>query len=182
MAKSLNKPTLQKELLVSIQEFNTDKISTYVINNKLENQLLIYCFDKDELLSSRSTWVLWFCYEKNKKILLKFQDKLIQNLNKTNLHNGVIRNTLRLFQNEPIPEKYESFMLDKCYSYIKNAGEAIAVRAFAMTVVFNISKPYPELLNELKSVLIHVNHPDESPGVKSKVKNTLKDIDKVLNK
>ena len=73
-------------------------------------------------------------------------------------------------------------MLDKCYSYIKNAGEAIAVRAFAMTVVFNISKPYPELLNELKSVLIHVNHPDESPGVKSKVKNTLKDIDKVLNK
>ena len=49
-----------------------------------------------------------------------------------------------------------------------------------MTIIFNISKPYPELLSELKSVLQFLNHPDESGGIKSRIKNTLKDIDLVL--
>ena len=71
-------------------------------------------------------------------------------------------------------------MIDTCYGYIKNPNEAIAVRAFAMTIIFNISKPYPELLSELKSVLQFLNHPDESGGIKSRIKNTLKDIDLVL--
>ena len=80
-----------------------------------------------------------------------------------------------------MPKKTESFILDKCFEYIKNPSEAIAVRAFAITVVFNIAKPYPELLNELVIVLNHLSETEDGPGIRSRVKNTIKAIHK-LNK
>ena len=80
-----------------------------------------------------------------------------------------------------VPKKQESFLLDVCYSYIQNPNQAIAVRAFAMTIIYNISKPYPELLIELKAILQLINRPEESSGIKSRIKNILKDIEKILN-
>jgi hypothetical protein len=48
-------------------------------------------------------------------------------------------------------------------------------------VVFNIAKPYPELLNELVIVLNHLSETEDGPGIRSRVKNTIKAIHK-LNK
>ena len=145
----------------------------------LLEELLKCALDKDHLLSSRAMWVLGHCSDMDYDAIKKYHGKLIMNLATPGLHNGVIRNTLRLYQQHPVPEKYHSFLLDKCYDYIKDPSEAIAVRAFAMTVVFSISKPYPELLDELKMVLTHPESYEESPGIRSRVKSTLKAIDKL---
>ncbi len=171
---------LSNELIDHIKFFNPKHLAQDVLNRKRLSELVSLCFDKDLLISSRATWVLWHCSDIDFNALIPYHINLINNLKNKNLHNGVIRNTLRLFQKHAVPKKKESFMIDICYSYIKNPNEAIAVRAFAMTIIFNISKPYPELLLELKSVLELLNHPDESGGIKSRIKNTLKDIDKVL--
>jgi hypothetical protein len=173
---------LSVDLIGNINSFNPKRIAQLVVADNLMNELVKFCLDKDHLISSRAACVLGYCFEVDKKMVIPYFDKLIDNLKNEHLHNGVIRNTLRLFQKHPVPQKKESQMLDMCYGYINDSGEAIAVRAFAMTVIYNISLPYPELLLELKGVLIHINHPEESAGIKSRIKNTLNQIEKLSKK
>lgn len=170
---------LKEELLSDIREFKAPVLAQRIIDDKLLNVLFLFTIDKDHLLSSRAMWVFGHCSDINYNLTKPFHLDLINNLKENNLHNGVIRNTLRLFQKHPVPQKTESFLLDKCFEYIKNPSEAIAVRAFAITIVFNISKPYPDLLNELLLVLTHMNETENSPGIKSRVKNTIKAIHKL---
>jgi len=170
---------LSVDLIGNINSFNSKRIAQHVVADNLMNDLVKLCFDKDHLISSRAAWVIWHCFELEKKIVLPYFDTLIDNLKNEHLPNGVIRNTLRLFQKYPVPQKKESQMLDICYGFIIDSGQAIAVRAFAMTVIYNISLPYPELLLEFKGMLIHINHPEESAGIKSRIRNTLRQIEKL---
>jgi hypothetical protein len=170
---------LKKELLPDIREFKAPALAQKILDNNQFSELVALVFEKNQLLSSRAMWVLGHCSDLNYDCVLPYQVKLINNLKQKNLHNGVVRNTLRLFQKHTVPEKSESFMLDKCFGYVRDPAEAIAVRAFAITVVFNISKPYPELLNELLVVLSHLSETEDGPGIRSRVKNTIKDIYKI---
>ena len=172
---------LAQKLIVNIRFFNPMQLAKDVLKYDSIKELVNLCLHKDSLISSKATWVLWHCDDIDYKTVAPFYNKLINNLKNRNLHNGVIRNTLRLFQKQMVPKKQESFLLDVCYSYIQNPNQAIAVRAFAMTIIYNISKPYPELLIELKAILQLINRPEESSGIKSRIKNILKDIEKILN-
>lgn len=158
------------------RNFKATELAKTILANHLEEELLISSLDDDQLISNRAMWVLNHCADLEFERIKPFHVKLINHLKNKNLHSGVIRSILRMFQNHPVPKKLESFMLDKCFECIKNPSEAIAVRAFAMTVVFNISKPYPELLNELSIVLNHLNVTEESAAIRARTKNTLKEI------
>lgn len=170
---------IKEALLPDIREFKAPALAQKIINSNQISELVSLAFEKDHLLSSRAMWVFGHCSDIDYNCTKPYHLKLINNLKQKNLHNGVIRNTLRLFQIHSVPKKTESFMLDKCFEYIKNPSEAIAVRAFAITVVFNISKPYPELLNELFIVLNHLSETEEGPGIRSRVKNIIKAIQKL---
>lgn len=161
------------------RNFNAMELAKTILGNKLEKELLVYALSDNQLVSNRAIWVLTHCSDIEPERIKIFHIKLINHLKNKNLHSGVIRSVLKIFQEQPVPKKLESFMLDKCFEYIKNPTEAIAVRAFAMTVIFNISKPYPELLNELSIVLQHLNIADESAAVINRAKHTLKDITKL---
>lgn len=160
------------------RNFKAPELAKTILTNHLEKELLILALDKDQLISNRAMWVLNHCNDLEFERIKPFYVKLINHLKSKNLHSGVIRSILRMFQSYPVPKKLESFMLDKCFEYIKNTSEAIAVRAFAMTVALNISKPYPELLNELSIVLNHLNIAEESAAINARTKNTLKEIAK----
>ncbi len=170
---------IKDALLPDIREFKAPALAQKIINSNQISELVSLAFEKDHLLSSRAMWVFGHCSDIDYNCTKPYHLKLINNLKQKNLHNGVIRNTLRLFQIHSVPKKTESFMLDKCFEYIKNPSEAIAVRVFAIRVVFNISKPYPELLNELLIVLNHLSETEEGPGIRSRVKNTIKAIQKL---
>ncbi len=83
---------------------------------------------------------------------------------------------LHLFQNHPVPKKHETFLLDKAFSYLTNPSESIAIRVFSMTVIFNISKPYPDLLNELQLAIHHLVETESSAAILSRSKKTLAQI------
>lgn len=169
---------IRYKLTEDIRDFKAPLLAQEILNNCLEKDLLLLCLEKDHLLSSRAMWVLGHCSDIDYDRIKPFHEQLIDNLKQENLHNGVIRNTLGLFQQYNVPATHEAFMLDKCYGYIKNPSEAIAVRTFSVSVVYNISKPYPELVQELSIVLNHLSLSDEGPAIRARVKNTLKDIAK----
>ncbi len=175
-----NHSNLITDVIENIKFFNPSTLAHEILKKNKLLELVNLCFNEDLLISSRATRVLWHCSDIEVGLVIPFHNRLIENLKNKNIHNGVIRNTLRLFQNYNVPKKKESFMLDVCYGYIKDPNQAIAVRAFAMTIIYNISKPYPDLLLELKTVLQILNHHEEGAGIKSRIKNTIKDIDKAL--
>lgn len=161
------------------RNFKAPVLAKTILSKNLEKELLVFALDKDQLISNRAIWVLNHCADIEPDRIKLFHSKLISHLKNKNLHNGVIRSVLRIIRNHPVPKKQESFMLDKCLEYIKNPSEAIAVRAFAMPVAFNIAKPYPELLNELEIILRNFNIAEESAGIKVTIRNTLNKIAKL---
>lgn len=179
LEKNIKVSPLAAELTNDIRGFKAPDLAVYALKQDLLGELVSCALNEDHLLSSRAMWVLGHCSDLDYNSLKKYHDRLIKNLERPGLHNGVIRNTLRLYQEHPAPEKHHSFLLDTCYGYIKDAAEAIAVRAFSITVVFHISKPYPELLDELALVLRHLSIQEEPPAIRSRVKNTLKAIAKL---
>lgn len=166
-------------LVFENRNFKVSEMAKTILTDHLEKQLLISALDKDSLKSNKAMWILNHCAEVDFNRIKPFQIKLINHLKNKNLNSGVIRSILHIFQKQPVPKKQQSFILDKCFEYIKNPSEAIAVRVYAITVVFNISKPYPDLLNELSVVLNHLNITEESGAIKARTKNTLKQIAKL---
>lgn len=178
---SLTLSDIRAELAADIREFKAPALAKDILKHDKESDLISLALEKDKLVSSRAMWVLGHCDDMEHERIVPFHDQLIRNLKHKDLHNGVIRNTLRLFQKYPVPQKQESFMLDLCYSYLKNPSEAIAVRAFSITVAYNISKPYPELLQELLMVLNEMSIHEDGAAMRSRIKNTTKAIRKLLN-
>lgn len=164
------------------RNFNAKELAQTILLYHQEKELLTYALNENQLISNRAIWVLTHCADLEPERIKPFHEVLINHLKNKKLHSGVVRSIVRIFQTQAVPKKLQSFMLDKCYEFIKNPAEAIAVRAFAMTVVFNISKPYPELLNELAIVLNHLNITEESAGIKNRAKHTLQNIAKLKAK
>ncbi len=164
------------------RQFNASELANAILLNHQEDELLTFALSKDQLISNRAMWVLNHCADLDFERIKPFQAKLINHLKNSHIHSGVVRSVLRIFRDQSIPQKHKAFMLDKCFSYLKNPSEAIAVRVFAMTIILNISKPYPELLNELSAVLMHISAEEESPAMRARVRHTLKEIKKAKSK
>jgi hypothetical protein len=49
-----------------------------------------------------------------------------------------------------ISRKHLGKATDSCFKILMNENEAVAIRAFAMSVIFNISEKEPDIKNELK--------------------------------
>jgi hypothetical protein len=161
------------------RKFNAKALAKTIIDNHLEKELLVFALDKDQLISNRAMWVLNHCSDIDFDRVKPFHDKLINHLKNKHIHSGVVRSILRIFQYHHVPKKHESFLLDRCFDYLKNPSEVITVRVFAMAIVFNISMPYPELLNELSIILNHMLETEESGALRSRAKYTLKMIAKI---
>jgi hypothetical protein len=43
--------------------------------------------------------------------------------------------------------------MDSCFRYIEDINEKPAVKAFALTVLYKLSKQYPDILPEIKEIV-----------------------------
>lgn len=91
------------------------------------------------------------------------------------VHVGIRRNIVRLYQFAPIPEHIEGQLYDHCLQFIQDPQEAIAVRAFSMTVCYRIVERYPDLANELR-VSIEESLEDASSGLQNRASKILKKL------
>lgn len=164
------------------RNFKASVLAKTILAKNKETELLVFALKKDPIISNRAMWVLTHCADLDPARIKPFHSKLINHLKNKNIHSGVIRSVLRIFQNQEVSKKQESFMIDVCLEFIKNPSEVIGVRAFAMPVAFNISKNYPQLLHELQMILLNLNIAEESAGIKVRTKNTLKRIAKQNSK
>ncbi|HRO07744.1 MAG TPA: hypothetical protein PK611_10075 [Saprospiraceae bacterium] len=149
--------------------------SDYMIQNpdKLSD-ILDFLLDDNIQIVQNAAWILGKAGQIPSDILAIHFDRIIHILDRPK-HPSVTRNIIRILQLTEIPEQYQGLIYDRCFNYIINPNVPTAIRAFSITVCHHIARYHPELKTELQITLKDI-YQDGSPGIKSRIKNTLKHL------
>lgn len=170
---------IEKLIAQSHSDYVNAELLNFIDNNEAHFEILMgFFFDDYWLHNQRSSWVISPLLAKHPALIEPYIEKIIAHLEIAK-HDSFARNTMRLFQEIEIPENYHAKLYDYCIRQISDIKQAVAIKVFAMTVCYQIARPYPELLKELK-MAIETQFPHEKPGFKSRSRKTLALINKDL--
>ncbi|MEP6949220.1 MAG: hypothetical protein ABI863_08105 [Ginsengibacter sp.] len=164
---------LKKEILKEHSKKQCNKIVSWVGNDKNKfNELFQLFLHGEYRITQRAAWPLSYCVIAHPHFMVHHYKELLDNLKKSNLHNSIKRNTVRLLQTADIPEKHEGGVMEICFKYLESPGEAVAIKAFSLTVLGRLAKKYPEIVPEIK-LIIEEQLPHQTAAFKSRAKNFL---------
>lgn len=168
--------TLREQILKEHSRSNCDKIVRWIGGNQQRFDELFQLFLNDEYrVVQRAAWPVSNTVSEHPALIQKHFGKLLKNLQKPGIHDAVKRNSVRLLQEVDIPKKYQGAVMDICFNYIASPTEAVAIKAFSLTVVQQLSAQYPEIIPEIK-LLIEENYERETAAFKARAKMVLKKL------
>ena len=145
---------LRETILKEHSKVNCTRIVHWIGADQKRFDELFNLFLQDEYrVVQRAAWPLSYAVIAHPELIKKHFGKLIRNLNKKGLHDAVKRNTVRLLQDITIPEKFHGEVMNRCFDYIQAPDETAAVKAFSLTLLEKFSVQYPEIKNELKTII-----------------------------
>lgn len=164
---------IEEELLREYSKKQTVKIAKYVGDDPQKFKHLINLLASNSvLISQRTSWVLSACTDQYPELAKPHLKELVNHLKKPS-HDAVKRHILRMLQNIEIPKNLYGNITDLCFRFLSSSNEPVAIKVFAMTVLYNITQHEPDLKNELK-ILIEDQMDYESPAFTSRGGKILK--------
>lgn len=133
---------------------NALRIASYAVQSKKYFKELMDCYtDTDYRISQRAAWsVSWAA--KNKPAMIEpYIAVLVKRLQEPDVHPAVIRNAVRILEDIAIPEQFHGEVMNACFGFIETPSTPAAIKAFSLTVLFNLTKQYPEIKPELKLII-----------------------------
>ncbi len=165
---------IQSALLQEHSKEQCDRIVQYIGDNGQRFAMLMELFFKGEYrITQRAAWPMSYCVHNHPELIRPYFKPLLDNLDKPGLHDAIIRNTVRLLQDVEIPKKYHGKVMSMCFDYIQSNETAIAIKAFSLTILQNLSKRYPEIIPELK-LIIEERWEHETAAFRSRARKILK--------
>lgn len=137
--------------------------------------LVALFFQGDYRLTQHAAWPLSYCVRQHPSLAKPFFKKFIDQLGDDRAPVAARRNIVRLLQFVEIPRRYQGKLMNICFQLVSDPQQAIAVKAFSLTILENLSSIYPEILPELKAV-IESRWEFETPAFRSRGKKILKKI------
>jgi len=164
---------LRNQILKEHTKENCKTIVEWVGNDFSRFNQLFNLFLNDEYrVTQRAAWPLSYCVIAHPQFIKNNFGKLVSNLQKPSLHDSIKRNTVRLLQSVEIPEKYEGMVLEICFKYVESPNEAVAIKAFALSVLGHLAKKHPDIIPEIK-LLIEEQLSHQTVAFKSRAKKLL---------
>jgi hypothetical protein len=164
---------LKEEILKEHSKEQCHKIVQWVGKSQQRFDELFALFLQGEYrITQRASWPLSYCVEAHPAFMKNNFESLLNNLQRPGLHDAIKRNTIRLLQYVDIPEKFQGKVMDICFAYVAAPTEAVAIKAFSLTVLGNLAKIYPEILPEIK-LLVQEQLPYQTAAFKSRAKHFL---------
>jgi len=165
---------LKEEILKEHSKKQCNKIVEWVGTEKKKIDELFHLFLHGEYrITQRAAWPLSYCAIAHPQLMKDNFEKLIDNLKRPKLHDSIKRNSIRLLQSMDIPEELEGDVMGICFKYLESPDEAVAIKAFSLSVLSNLAKKYPEIISEIK-LLINEQLPYQSTAFKSRSKLFMK--------
>ena len=167
---------LREAILAEHSKAQTNKIINWVGDSQKRFDELFSLFLNDEYrVVQRAGWPLSYIAIAYPKLIVKHFSELLKNLHKSRLHSAVKRNTVRMLQEITIPQRFHGDVMNLCFDYISSPDEAVAVKAFSLTILQNLSKQYFDIKQELKTII--ENRWDfETAAFHSRVRKILKKL------
>jgi hypothetical protein len=116
-------------------------------------ELMKLIFAGEYRLTQRAAWPMNYCAQRRPELIRPYLPKLLDCLERDDMHDAVKRNILRLLQHVEIPRQLAGKVYSHCVDLIDDAFEPVAVRAFALTVAARIAKSEPDLMSELRLIV-----------------------------
>jgi hypothetical protein len=135
-------------------------------------ELMKVFFAGDYRLTQRAAWPMNYCAERHPKLILPYLPKLLDCLEREDMHDAVRRNVVRLLQYIEIPKRLTGKVYSHCIDLLDDADQPAAVRAFAMTVATRIAKSEPDLINELR-LIVSKHLPHATAAFRARAKQVL---------
>ena len=138
-------------------------------------QLMKLFFEGEYRVMQRAGWPMSYCVRKYPELIQPYFERLIKNLEHKNLHEAVIRNTVRVLEVVDIPKRWQGQVMNICFNYLLSNEAAAAIKAYTLTVLDNLRSKYPEIGPELKLV-IEERWPHEKAAFRSRARKILKKL------
>jgi len=165
---------LRETILDEHSKANCNKIVNWVGDSQKRFDELFNLFLNSEYrVNQRAAWPLSYCVIANPAFITKHFSRLVKNLHRSGIHDSVKRNTVRLLQHIEIPKKFHGEIMDICFRYISSPHEPVAIKAFSLSILQNLSQQYPEIRNEIK-LIIEERWEHETAAFKSRARKFLK--------
>ena len=115
-------------------------------------KLLKLSFNEKDPLAWRAGWILDGSDELYPGLASDHISKIIQKLPDLK-STGTVRSLLRLLSRYEISEDDQGLLIDLCFGYMVSGFYPVAVKVHAMQIIYNHVLLYPELKNELVTVI-----------------------------
>lgn len=147
-------------------------VAAYIGNDKQKFlQLINVMTENSPKHAQKASWVMEHCYKAHPELVIAHIAQLLD-LIKPEVHQGVRRAIFHCLENQPMSDDQAGIALEKGFHCLTSATESVAVKAFAMGMLLNLTQEYPELKHELR-LQIEAQLPYQSPGYKSKAARVL---------
>ncbi|MBI3140075.1 MAG: hypothetical protein HYZ15_15980 [Sphingobacteriales bacterium] len=169
--------SLRDTILKEHSKANCLKIVGWIgSDQKKFNELFrLFLSDENSSVIQRASWPLSYAVEAHPAFIRPHFSKLLKNLKKPGLHDAAKRNTLRMLQDLDIPERFRGDLMNTCFEYIESVSEKPAIKAFSLTILYNLSLQYQDIRPELKTI-IEDRWEYETAAFRSRARKILKAI------
>lgn len=167
---------LRQEILKEHSKAQCNKIVEWIGSSQKRFDELFGLFMNDEYrVVQRAAWPLSDAVIEYPPFIEPHYEALIKKLKQPNQHGAVKRNGIRLLQEIDIPGKWQGDIMNICFNLLSSPTEAVAVKAFCITVLGNLAQKYPEIIPELK-LLVLDQLPHQSAAFKVRVRDLFKKL------
>jgi len=166
--KILEEKVYSKEQALAVSEYAGSSVERFA--------KLMQCFLSSEYrLAQRAAWSVSWAAKQKPDLIEPYIKDLVAQLPRKDVHDAVIRNSFRILQQIEIPESLHGKLMNHCFAFIESNSSPVAIKAFSLTTLFNLSKSYPEIRNELR-LLIEERWNHETAAFKSRGRKILKEL------
>ena len=145
---------IRDEILKEHSKAQALKIASYACSSKKNFKELMVCFTDDEYrLAQRAAWSVSWAAKKKPEMIKPYIKNIVSHLQRKDVHASVIRNSVRILEEIEIPEIFHGEVMNTCFGFIETPSTPVAIKAFSLTTLFNLSKKYPEIRSELKLII-----------------------------
>ncbi len=166
-------------------ELHSSRLHADILADKIEEDPDVYdrvweiMLETEHPVSMRAAWALTIFAKRHPYFIEPRADEIIHALKKVESP-SVRRCLLSLLTHADLPEKQAGFLFDFCFELLESPSAEIAHKAYAMTILYNISKKEPDLKPELVA-LFESQQDDESGAIIARSRILLKKLYKELS-
>ena len=131
---------------------------------------------EDEILGYHAAWIFTHFSSQDNEWLYNKHDQLINEVLVCK-HGGKRRVMLNLLYRQPFPNPPRVDFLDFCLERMMSGEELPGVKSLCMKIAYELCRPIPELMQELKTMLAMMEG-DLVPSIQAVRKNILKAMQK----